>query len=318
MSAPVRFLAVAVVGWVAVRGRRRWARCRASRSARRARDAVADRADRIVAVRRRALAAGAKAARSRRSKPLRRRCIAPALSADRHVPARYYRRRPCARRRRSSPPRPSRRGRRGAWRTIGYSLLPPLADRRRCRRKAPPAAASVTPAVRKLDRWQLASWALLRGAPTPGTLASGGTLGGSQAGARLLYLFNRSLAASVRTTSPIGGSSGAEIAAGVRWAPLRSLPVAFTVERRQSISRLRRPLRLRDVRRGRAVPPAAALALRARRLSAGRRRRPARARPVRRRRARLHPPGLSARSPPASARGAATSRASTASTPGRG
>ena len=127
---------------------------------------------------------------------------------------------------------------RPAWslEDYGYSLLPPLAGGAPAAQSAP-APAAVTPAVRKLDRWQLSSWALLRGAPTPGTLASGGTLGGSQAGARLLYLFNRSLAASVRTTSPIGGSTGAEVAAGLRWAPLRSLPVAFTVERRQSISR---------------------------------------------------------------------------------
>ena len=127
---------------------------------------------------------------------------------------------------------------RPAWslEDYGYALLPPFAAGASPAQSVP-ASPAVTPPVRKLDRWQLSSWALLRGAPTPGTLAAGGTLGGSQAGARLLYLFNRSLAASVRTTSPIGGSTGAEIAAGLRWAPLRSLPVAFTVERRQSISR---------------------------------------------------------------------------------
>lgn len=99
------------------------------------------------------------------------------------------------------------------------------------------AAASAVAPRPKLDRWQVSSWALLRGAPNPQSLATGGTLGGSQAGARVLYSFTRSLAASVRTSSPIGGSSGAEIAAGVRWAPLRSVPVAITAERRQSISR---------------------------------------------------------------------------------
>lgn len=87
------------------------------------------------------------------------------------------------------------------------------------------------------DRLQLTSWALLRGAPQPGALASGGTLGGSQAGARLTYAFTRWLAASVRTSSPFGGSRGAEVAAGVRLTPFRSIPVAFTAERRQSISR---------------------------------------------------------------------------------
>lgn len=88
----------------------------------------------------------------------------------------------------------------------------------------------------KLDRWQLTSWALLRGSPSPGALATGGTLGGSQAGTRLTYNFNRWLAASFRATSPVGGSRGAEVAAGVRFIPMRSIPVAVTFERRQAIS----------------------------------------------------------------------------------
>jgi hypothetical protein len=97
-----------------------------------------------------------------------------------------------------------------------------------------PAQPMVQP---RLDRLQLTTWALLRGAPEPGALASGGTLGGSQAGVRLMYNFNRWLAASLRTTSPIGGSRGAEVAAGVRVMPFRSIPVAITAERRQSVGR---------------------------------------------------------------------------------
>ncbi len=105
------------------------------------------------------------------------------------------------------------------------------------RQSRPVQPLAVQPPPRPgLDRLQLTSWALLRGAPQPGALASGGTLGGSQAGARLTYAFNRWLAASVRTTSPFGGSRGVEVAAGVRVAPFRSIPVAFTAERRQSIS----------------------------------------------------------------------------------
>jgi hypothetical protein len=103
-------------------------------------------------------------------------------------------------------------------------------------RPVQPLPMAPAPAA-KLDRLQLTSWALLRGAPQPDALATGGTLGGSQAGARLTYAFNRWLAASVRTSSPMGGSRGAEVAAGVRLTPFRSIPVAFTVERRQSISR---------------------------------------------------------------------------------
>ena len=70
----------------------------------------------------------------------------------------------------------------------------------------------------------------------PDALAAGGTLGGSQAGARVTYAFNRSLAASLRTTSPVGGSRGAEVAGGIRFTPFRSIPIAITAERRQAIS----------------------------------------------------------------------------------
>jgi hypothetical protein len=89
----------------------------------------------------------------------------------------------------------------------------------------------------RLDRLQLTTWALLRGAPEPGALATGGTLGGSQAGVRLSYNFSRWLAASFRATSPVGGSRGAEVAGGVRVMPFRPIPIAITAERRQSISR---------------------------------------------------------------------------------
>ena len=118
-----------------------------------------------------------------------------------------------------------------------YSQLPPLVPASApVQRSTPAPPVAAAPAKPKLDRWQMSSWALLRGAPAPGALATGGTLGGSQAGARVTYAFNRSLAASLRMTSPIGGSRGAEIAGGIRWIPLRSIPVAITAERRQSIS----------------------------------------------------------------------------------
>jgi hypothetical protein len=97
-----------------------------------------------------------------------------------------------------------------------------------------PAQPVVQP---RLDRLQMTTWALLRGPSEPGVLASGGTLGGSQAGVRLAYNFNRWLAASVRTTSPVGGSRGVEVAGGIRVTPFRSIPIAITAERRQSIGR---------------------------------------------------------------------------------
>lgn len=116
-----------------------------------------------------------------------------------------------------------------------YAELPPLIPIGGTPQRSTPVPAAVA-ATPKLDRWQMSSWAVLRGAPAPGALASGGTLGGSQGGARVTYAFSRSLAASLRMTSPIGGSRGAEIAGGVRWIPLRSIPVAITAERRQSLS----------------------------------------------------------------------------------
>ena len=86
------------------------------------------------------------------------------------------------------------------------------------------------------DRIQFSSWALRRGARGEGALASGGTLGGSQAGARLTYAVDHRIAASLRTTTPIGGSSGGEIAAGLRLTPFPTLPFAITAERRQAMS----------------------------------------------------------------------------------
>ena len=127
-----------------------------------------------------------------------------------------------------------------------YSPIPQLDDwplsqiasgtlpMRRSAIASPQQSVPVT-TVAKLDRLQLTAWALLRGKPGPETLATGGTLGGSQAGARLSYNLTRWLAGSVRTTSPVGGVSGGEVAAGVRFTPLRSIPLALTAERRQAI-----------------------------------------------------------------------------------
>ena len=93
------------------------------------------------------------------------------------------------------------------------------------------------PLAKKFDRLQLSAWALLRGSWGPGALATGGTLGGSQVGARLTYHFSPSLAASLRSSSSVGGVRYAEVAAGVRWKPLASVPVALNFERRQALNR---------------------------------------------------------------------------------
>lgn len=90
----------------------------------------------------------------------------------------------------------------------------------------------------RLDRLQLSAWALLRGQPGPSSLATGGTLGGSQAGTRLSYTIMPGIAASLRGSAPVGGARGGELAAGVRLTPFRSIPISLTAERRHAIGRL--------------------------------------------------------------------------------
>lgn len=91
-----------------------------------------------------------------------------------------------------------------------------------------------------IDRVQLSSWALLRsqqaGIAGSRSLASGGQLGASQAGARLIYNFTRQIALSARMSSEVGRRGG-EVAAGLRVQPLASIPVWLTAERRQRIGR---------------------------------------------------------------------------------
>ncbi|MBA3511096.1 hypothetical protein [Sphingomonas sp.] len=130
---------------------------------------------------------------------------------------------------------------------VFYSPIPQLDDwpLSRIASAAMPSRRSTTtagqqslsqPALQaRLDRLQLSAWALLRGQPGPAGLATGGTLGGSQAGARLTYNFSPLLAATLRSSSPVGGARGGEVAAGVKVTPFRSIPVSLTAERRQAI-----------------------------------------------------------------------------------
>ena len=107
------------------------------------------------------------------------------------------------------------------------------------RRQSIPVAA-VPPLKPGVDRLQLSSWALLRsqqsGLAGSRSLATGGQLGASQAGARLVYNFNRQLAVTARASSEVGRRGG-EVAAGVRVRPLANIPVWLTAERRQAIGR---------------------------------------------------------------------------------
>lgn len=91
-----------------------------------------------------------------------------------------------------------------------------------------------------VDRVQLTAWALLRpqSAAIAGSqpLASGGSLGGSQAGARLAYNFTRQIAATLRTSSDVGRRGG-EAALGLRIQPLAGIPLWIDAERRQRIGK---------------------------------------------------------------------------------
>lgn len=90
---------------------------------------------------------------------------------------------------------------------------------------------------RRIDRLGLSAWAMMRDTRAAPGLANAGTLGGSQAGARLDYRFTRRLAATVRFSSAVQGPRGAEVAPGLRWRPLDRVPLSLIAERRQAIGR---------------------------------------------------------------------------------
>ena len=102
-------------------------------------------------------------------------------------------------------------------------------------RRAQSTPAELIRAIPGIDRLSMSAWAMMRRDPGSPALATNGQLGGSQAGARLQWRFDRRLAASLRSSAPIGGvQRSAELAAGLRYQPFVSIPVAFTAERRQS------------------------------------------------------------------------------------
>lgn len=103
---------------------------------------------------------------------------------------------------------------------------------------SPPESVPAPLEPDRIDRLQLTAWALLRpqsGDVAPSrSLASQGSLGASQAGARLTYNFTRQIAAAFRMTNDVGRRGG-EIAAGLRVQPLAAIPLWIDAERRQRI-----------------------------------------------------------------------------------
>ncbi|MEO7787358.1 MAG: hypothetical protein ABIR77_05980 [Sphingomicrobium sp.] len=106
----------------------------------------------------------------------------------------------------------------------------------------PTPDAVAPPLVRRIKRLDLSAWAMTRGKPGqvlgPNSLAANsGTLGGSQAGARMSYWIDRHFAASLRVSTPLGGARGGEAALGVRYRPWANIPFSVTAERRQRFGR---------------------------------------------------------------------------------
>jgi hypothetical protein len=103
---------------------------------------------------------------------------------------------------------------------------------------APPAALAPSSGA---SRWSGAAWVFVREAAGGQGLAPGGTLGGSQAGARLAYRVNgdarRPLSISARLYAPLERPQGAEAALGIDWQPIARLPLHILAERREKVGR---------------------------------------------------------------------------------
>ncbi len=101
-------------------------------------------------------------------------------------------------------------------------------------------ATMATRTQRPTRRWSGSAWLLARG-DGGAALAPGGTLGGSQAGARLLYRINddaaRPLSLSGRVYAPLRRMQGSEAAVGLDWRPSGSVPIHLLVERRVRLGR---------------------------------------------------------------------------------
>lgn len=116
--------------------------------------------------------------------------------------------------------------------TLASSSLPPLPSPDRA---TLPDQAAAPQTLSARDRLRMTGWLLVRPNGGASSLASGGTLGDSQAGARLAFDLHRSIAASLRAYAPLRDVRGGDVAAGFTWTPLRSLPIHLTAERRQRV-----------------------------------------------------------------------------------
>jgi len=95
------------------------------------------------------------------------------------------------------------------------------------------------PAHGATDRWSASAWLLLRRDGATPVLVPNGTLGGSQAGARLTYRLSGDgrplVRLSGRAYMPLRQTAGAEAAIGLDWQPIRRAPLYLLAERRQAV-----------------------------------------------------------------------------------
>lgn len=101
----------------------------------------------------------------------------------------------------------------------------------------PPALMPPAPraALARDSRRSLSAWLLVRDESGTAALAPGGSLGGSQAGARLSYALGGGLSLSARAYVPLRRPAGAELAGGLDWQPVAAVPVHLLAERRQRL-----------------------------------------------------------------------------------
>ena len=150
---------------------------------------------------------------------------------------------------RATVPQPAPRPERASQRRLAAAALPfrllalpslqaPVVNRESRTLTLPPLRPDAQ--LSSPNRLSGSAWLLLR-EERSAALAPGGTLGGSQAGLRMLYRLNRDparpLALSARLSSPTRGLRGAEAALGLDWRPLAQIPVHFLAERRQALGR---------------------------------------------------------------------------------
>lgn len=82
----------------------------------------------------------------------------------------------------------------------------------------------------------ISAWTLVRSA-SAATLATGGQLGGSQAGVRARLRLGRGVHAAARLSAPLDSEAGAEASLGLDWRPVAGLPITLIIERRVSLDR---------------------------------------------------------------------------------